>query len=362
MTLLLQLGYVYLEPTTQPMTTQEIIQKLLVQSAVSHVYKFGGQTLGPTESLDVFQSMIGHIASTGLPAGVVYSAPEGDTRKLMEMTELFRRGHHDESRQSFDQFIDSMVQAGKRMYRQLETIIPTSRLEEYRNWGLRFESQQIPSWISSLKLQFDGLADVKLNPKRVEAVVLSMGERSLAEFVIEPMCDILRTFKGFNFQVLDPLLNVVAKKDQAGFMDLMPDVELSANRLREVISFRRRGRKIHQPSPVFFMPGFYMAIEPGSFGIVTMPFNGSDISAYILSLALGVEPVYIKRIVGALPESTMRLIEIQRGRTTPGTKPSELVADFVLQRLIEEGKPLHIYDTATNERRVIPTRTPVVSG
>jgi hypothetical protein len=345
------------------MGTQKIFADLRQQRFVQAVSKLGGKHFGPIKTVDVINSVLAYFAYTGLPAGVVYSAPEGLTRELVEMIRLSRDGQYEEARKRFDYTMEYMVLVWERMQEGLEEAIDAPDQRKYHAYVGMMKRRVISEAISTLKMQFDLLRDSSIDPDRAEASVLSMGERSFTMIVIEPMCELVTKFFKVEFVCLNPYLSVVGRQDQEGFTNLIPDVLSSSSRLKEVISSRKKN--LGDKPVTFFMPGFYMRARIGSEAIGTMPFNFSDTSADILSRSFGPEPldvIYVKQVEGEAPTDVKSLIETQNAATGDGIKKPELVATFVLEELLREGRPLKIYDTAQKELLTIPAKVAALAG
>lgn len=337
------------------MGTQETLTKLLGQELVQKVYKIGGQHFGPIDVLSVIQSVLGLFASTGRPVGLVFSAPQGFTQSLREMLELARKGRQDEALSRFGLAMDGLYRSWRLMAEELANAVPPKKQAEYEPFVAGLD-HRVKRSILSFKNQMDSLLrfGYLLDPDRTEAKVLSMGERSFGEIVMSPLCRIMTESFEKNFAYLDPLSYVVSKPGQSRSTELDPDVDESANRLRAVIS--QRQKRMEGGNITFVMPGFYLAMEH-EWKIGTMPFNGSDISAYILSLAFGLDPtelVYIKRVIGDAPTDIKSLIDQQNASAGVGGKRSELVATFVLEQLLETRQDLHIYDPTTGIFHTVP--------
>jgi aspartokinase len=340
------------------MGTQETLTKLLGQKLVQRVYKIGGQHFGPIDVLNVLsviQSVLGLFGSIGRPVGLVFSAPQGFTQSLREMLELARTGRQDEALSRFGLAMDGLYRSWRLMAEELANAVPPEKRAEYQLFVAGLD-HSVKRSILSFKNQMHSLLrfGYRLDPDRAEAKVLSMGERSFGEIVMSPLCRIMTESFERNFVYLDPLSYVVSKPGQSRSTELDPDVDESSNRLRDAISLRQKRMK--GGDITFVMPGFYLGMEY-EWKIGTMPFNGSDISAYILSLAFGLDPielVYIKRVMGDAPTDIQSLVDQQNASTGVDGKRSELVATFVLEQLKDTRRDLQLYNTTTGTFHIVP--------
>lgn len=343
------------------MGTQEILTKLLGQALVQRVCKFGGQHVGPIGNINIIESVLSFFAVMGRPAGLVFSAPQGFTESLRQMFILSGSGHQGRAIEQFGLAMDGLHSGWTSLRDELVQAVPLEKMEDW-NTRILIVDAEVVQQIGSFKMQIESIfrSGSQMKPDCAEAKVLSMGERSFGEIVMRPLCRILTEFFGMNFVYLDPIHYVVSKRQQEGCKDLDPDILTSATNLRDHIAGRQKWTKGGRPI-TFVMPGFYLAINKG-WQVGTMPFNGSDISAYILSLAFGLEPielVYIKRVVGGTPVDIKSLIDQQDASVGADGKKSELVATFVLRQLLARGQDLQLYNTVTGTFHRVPATVEV---
>lgn len=336
------------------MTIRETIFQLKALPLVNKTHKIGGQQIGPLGPMNVLQTILGCFVSMGeLPKGFVFSAPAGYTRALAEMLRLSRSGKHEEAMKMFRLSVKQLFDAWEIVRDELEPLVPKERQVEYSQEvkliEIRIFQEKIRNFVTQMEAIFRPDSDVV--PNLAKAFVFSVGEQSFGEIVVRPLCEILTKFFGVNFAYLDPLQEIVAVEDE-GYTELMPNVGQSVERLKQVISFRRSR---HGESITFVVPGFYMAKNFGSPIIATMPFNGSDISAYILSLALESDLIYVKRDIRPLPEGgIVSLIEAQERELLTDGKKSELVATSVLRWLVESQRGLRLFDPEKGQHYYLP--------
>ncbi len=337
------------------MGTQEILTKLLGQQLVQKVYKFGGQHVGAIGNIDIIASVLGLLAHIGRPAGLVFSAPQGFTERLRQMFLLTHSGHQGRARDQFNLAMDGLYSAWTSLRDELAQAVSPERRTEFDVRSSVIDDEVLRQ-IASFKMQIESIfrSGNQMRPDCAEAKFLAMGERSFGEIIMRPLCDILTEFFGMNFVYLDPIHYVVSQRKQEGCKDLDPDIFISAANLREHIAGRQKWTK---GGPItFVMPGFCLAVNRG-WQIGTMPFNGSDISAYILSLAFGLDPVelvYIKRVMGDVPTDIQSLIDQQNASAGVDGKRSELVATFVLEQLRVARRDLQLYNTTTGTFHTVP--------
>lgn len=341
------------------MGTKEILERLQLSKPNQATYKIGGKQIGPLGPINVIQSILGCcVLMGGRPIGLVFSAPEGLTRSLAEMLALSRASHHEEALDMYNRAIKQLFDAWEITRDEMKAYVATGLVFQYKS-KVKIIELQIFQEIRSLEMQIRAIfcSDSNIPPDIAEAVVLSIGERAFGEIVMRPLCQIMTEFSSEHFAYLDPLQEVIAAPDQEGYIELLPDIKESVARLKQIISFRR---KREGDELTFVLPGFYMAKHVGSPLIATMPFNGSDISAHMLSRALESDLVYIKHLDRPLPEGGLTaLIEAQNQEPVVDGKKSELVATSVLRDLRDAGRGLYLFDPKTNKSYHLPLREKV---
>lgn len=338
------------------------------------VYKFGGEFFGSLYHIEnPLLKLLAFFAKVGIPSGFVYSAPKGLTAAL-ETLLGFSCGKNEQREQAkiqlkkiFADFTDTFTSVFLKLQADFPELQGTFAEELKRvneEWFKRRE-----------KLLSEALAALESYPDKgdeVAAIILSLGERAFGELVLHPAFELLSLVVPSKFPAFVPIYpkaNIVSADKK--YLEVLPSVVESVRNIRGNISVILE----HAPKNMaFFMPGFFLGVEGGK-KIGCMPWNGSDISALLLYLAMfsnvGLdkveleirqkgntlpvdgELVYVKSVEGEVP-SMNDLINLQESSRGEGQKPKELISQFALFQLRNRGISPRIYDMRKDRMVSLP--------
>lgn len=241
-----------------------------------YVLKFGGTSVGSSESLKLVHKILERHSEEGHLQAVVVSALGGVTNQLVQIAELAEQG-------------DSEYEA---------------ILREVEDRHLQLCNELLPvmersGTITAIKLLINDLEDIcrgvflihELSPRSSDHI-LSFGER-LSSTIIR---DFIAS-KGIDIRLLDP--RTVIKTD-AGFGNAVVDHNLTTTNIKEAFS---------SPAKVTLVPGFMASSNEGNF-TTTLGRGGSDYTASLLAAALDAEKLQIWTDVSGMMTANPRMVSL----------------------------------------------------
>lgn len=332
------------------MRTREAVRVVAERLPRKNVWKIGGGDIGSYKTLrntNILHLILNlFLKLLGRPKGFVFSAPSGLTRELHEMLDLSLNADSGVVDSLLYNFSSDITQefrlAWLSVSQELRPLIDPNRVEAYDNLLSRIDKEMNRN-IRVFHSQASSCLKGEFGFDRDFAIMGSLGERMFGAFVMKPLCQILTEFFDMNFVYVNPLEHLVPMPGFVGYRQIEPDIFNSVTNLRRLIKKENLG------DATFVMPGFYMSSGPREKEIALMPYNGSDISAYLLAMALDVPPIFIKKLEGSAPTSICELQDFQWNKPSAiDSKPIELIANFVLTEMIRRKEVLRIFDTNTN--------------
>ncbi len=240
------------------------------------VLKFGGTSVGTTESLHKVQQIVKKHSEKGLTQTVVVSALGGITNKLEQCATEAGNGH-----ETYERVLDSIEERHIQLCNEL---IPVS---------LRSNT------ITKVKLLLNDLEDIcrgvflirELSPRSSDQI-LSFGER-LSSTIIHDF--FIST--GLNVNLVDP--RTVIKTD-AQFGNAIVDTELTYSNLQ---------KELENPAPITLFPGFLASSNIGNH-ITTLGRGGSDYTASLIAAAVNAERLQIWTDVSGMMTANPKLVSL----------------------------------------------------
>lgn len=296
------------------------------------------------------------------PAGLVYSAPSGLTKRLDIAAETLNEGGSAKRVQEdcdiilgeletmWDTTVKSiaMSKLHPRVSRRFAEFVETLEVERKSDIEeLRFKTgDHIMDYFKQARNNsIPGLRELS------HAGMLSMGERYFEAAVMKPLGKVLEQVFDIPVIFIDPISNISSEASKEGHVGIIPDIDKSIENVAVVLKTELAKKK--GSSPVAFMPGYFFGKSDGA-EVATMPFNGSDLSLYILAAALDTLTedvvtglVYVKHVEGGL-EDTGSLLRVQNeSRLEVGGK-RELIMKEALELIIRDKRPLRVFDPRVN--------------
>jgi hypothetical protein len=322
------------------------------------ILKVDGEFWGDLFSMKDFITMVLDLfIQTGMPRGFVYAAPRGLTKKAQTLLG-FARGRREQlmqAQQELDLVFHEFFRLFKESVEQLET---EGLLKDKKALLQKVASHSLAQGKNLLQIgqealeryyELERVPGLEQGPQA--ALVLSMPERAFHTIVVAPVFELLghlndQHLRQIRFLKPEDLIVSDVGASPLGYVNLLPYVTWSVDNIRRSISSIEQ---LSRSAPSFFMPGSFMSRNEK---LACLPLNrGSDISAWLLSLACGGELIYVKRVEDDIP-SVKDLLQLQG---TIEDSPNSFISSFVLKNLAMTDLtvyPVSVFDLFT--RRVIP--------